>query len=109
MEDIFVLKITETHLDFDSVVNFEKILYDHINQGYKAILMDFQNVEMVDSRAIGLFIAYKIFCDKKNVIIGFINMCKDVEYIFKVTKINTVLNIYKTHNEAVEGVKKLIS
>lgn len=109
MEEITLLRIEESRLDFSVVVNLEKKLNDLIKKGTKAILIDLQNVVYVDSRSIGLFVGFNILCSNKKVLLGLFGLCDDIAYIFKVTSVDTVLKIYANEEEALNNIKELLN
>lgn len=109
MKDISILRIEQDKLDFASIVNVEKKLYDLIGKGVKAILIDFENIAHVDSRSVVVLVGFNIQCNNKNVIMGLFNLCEDVKYVFRVTNVDSVLRIYATEEEAVNNVNELLT
>lgn len=107
-EQIKILRVEHSRLDFDTVVSLEKDLMKIMREAPKAILVDLQNVIFADSRSIGLFIGYKIQTDAKKIAFGLFNITEEVQYILRVTAVDTALNCYETEQEAIEEIKELI-
>lgn len=108
MDEIAILKTDETKLDFTTIVDIEKKLYDQIRNGVHGILIDLGNITYIDSRAIVLLVGFHVQCNNKNIIMGLFNLSEDVKYVFRVTNIDTILKIYADEQEAVNSLRDLL-
>jgi anti-sigma B factor antagonist len=67
------------------------------------IVVDFQNVERLSSAALGMLIALDKVITKQSGQLRIANVSKDVLDIFKLTKLDSVLPIRKSTQEAVDS------
>ena len=106
MDRIRILKLEDTRLDFFNVAKIESTMLKLMKEEAKAILIDMTRVEYADSRAIGLFVGFKIQCDSKNIKLALFNLSEDVKYIFKVTAVDTAINIYENEEVAIKEINE---
>ncbi|MGD9580633.1 MAG: STAS domain-containing protein [Vampirovibrionia bacterium] len=108
MANIKVIRIEDEKLDFFNVANLESKMIGLFREKPDVILFDMTNVQMADSRAIGLFVGFKIQSDAKDIEFGLFGLTKDVQYIFKVTTIDKTISIFEDEQEALEKLEDMI-
>ena len=108
MTDIRVIRIEEEKLDFFNVAKLESKMIALFKEKPDAIVFDMSKVLIADSRAIGLFVGFKIQADAKDVEFAMFGLTNDVQYIFKVTTIDKTISIYENEQEALEKIEDLI-
>jgi anti-anti-sigma factor len=106
MDQVKIITVETNTLDFNEVVNLEKDFMTVLRSAPSAILIDFKNVEFVDSRAIGLLVGLYMQSVRKEIAFGVFNLTDDVRYIFKVTAVDTEINVYENEKEALEKIQK---
>ena len=79
----------------------------NIKSKYKYLVFDFKDLTLIDSSGL----AYVIFCLKelreKNGDIKIQNLSNQAKVIFEITRVNTVIDIFKTQKEAIQSIKKM--
>lgn len=108
MVNIHVIRIEEEKLNFFNVAKLESKMMALFKEKPDAIVYDMTRVQIADSRAIGLFVGFKIQCEAKDIEFAMFGLTKDVQYIFKVTTIDKTISIYENEEEALEKIEELI-
>ena len=106
--NIKVIRIEEEKLDFFNVAKLESKMISLFKEQPDAIVFDMSKVQIADSRAIGLFVGFKIQSEAKDIEFAMFGLTKDVQYIFKVTTIDKTINIYENEEEAIKALEELI-
>lgn len=73
----------------------------HMSGGKKKILMDFRNVNWINSTGIGSILGCVTTLRKKGGEVRFANLSGAVKHYFRITKIDTVVQIYENLDDAV--------
>lgn len=108
MTNIEKIVIESEKLDFVSIVDFEKTIMKLLRSDAKAILLDMKNVEYADSRAIGMFVSFKLQFDSKDKFFALFNLTSDVKYIFRVTSVDTAIKIFDDEESAIKAAENYI-
>ncbi|MEW5820871.1 MAG: STAS domain-containing protein [Cyanobacteriota bacterium] len=109
MENIKIVTIAQERLDFSTVVEFEQQMMKYFRESHKAIIVNMKNVDYADSRAIGLFVGLKMQCKNKGILFGLCCMHPDVRYIFKVTSVDTAIDVFDCEDEALNHFETILN
>jgi anti-anti-sigma factor len=71
-----------------------------------SVIIDLKTVHMIDSSGIGFLIAIRNNLNKQNVSLIVVCGSDTVAQIFRLTKVNQLIPIYKTREEAMAAVAK---
>jgi anti-sigma B factor antagonist len=85
---------------------FKKELLDLINMGKNHIVLDFRNVEYVDSSFLGSMVSSLKMAIANKSDMAVIHLNKDIEDLFNLTRLNKVFNIYPNKRMAVMAANK---
>lgn len=93
------------NIALDGVNEAKAFLKSHIeDDGVKGIVINFENVNFIDSSGIGLIVSVFKTMQERNGAFAISNLSKKNEEIFTITRLNKILNIYPTESEAVASV-----
>ena len=97
-----VIKLCEERLDAASAVSFKEELVREIEAGNTQIVLDLEDVSFIDSSGLGCLVAVlkAIGSQGKLSISG---LHQKTEQIFKLTRMDSIFNIYPSVSEAVEA------
>ncbi len=105
VDEATVLRITG---DLDSDAN--PILKEHLKELVDSVkfglLIDMRNVKYINSAVLGTFIqAYRLLAER-SVPMKFYGMTRKVKSIFLITKLDGVLDIHETEEDAITALKR---
>lgn len=87
------LKITyKSNLVYNNLTKLKKALNHLLEESIDEIVFDFRNCNLIDSATIGYFVVFLRKLRDRNVRIEFINVSEYVNEIFKVIKINYLVD-----------------
>jgi anti-sigma B factor antagonist len=103
---IGIIRIVDSHASQLEAQDFKDAMINLIeNQQHKNLLVDFSEVEFVDSSFLGAMVfVYRNVLAKE----GKIKICglnKELFMRFQITKLNNVFEIYNTQEDAVDSFK----
>lgn len=102
---ICVVKI-EGNIALDGVSEAKEYLKPLLEDGdVKGILMNFEQVNFIDSSGIGLIVSLFKTLQQKEAKFGLSNLSKKNEEIFTITRLNKILDIYGDESEGVAAMK----
>ena len=100
--DICVISV-EGNIALDGVNEAKTYLRPHMdNKGAKGILINFDKVNFIDSSGIGLIVSVFKAMQQRNGKFGLSNLSKKNEEIFSITRLNKILDIYATEQDALK-------
>lgn len=105
VNDLLVLALREKRLDAGIAIQFKERVAEFVNQGHKAILLDMNAVDFIDSSGLGAIVS----CLKILGLKGQISLCNltaPVQAMFKLTRMEKVFPIYPTEEQALEALTK---
>ena len=93
-KDNFIIFYLEGDLKMGNIAMFEQDIFPYIKDDEKKVVVDMENVPYMDSSGLGAFVKLnkRLHEYKKEIIIIGVN--EKVMNIFKVSKLNTIFNIY---------------
>lgn len=99
----FVMSIQEPRIDAALAIQFKDIFRDRTRTVKGRIVLDLQKVDFVDSSGLGAIIAcMKNLAEDQKLELSGLNPA--VAKVFSLTRMNQVFTIYKTLDQAVDGV-----
>lgn len=91
-------------LMLEDVSNLKREFFEY-ESTYKYFLFDFKEVTMIDSSGLG----YIVFCLKKlrekDGDVKIHNLLDQAKLIFEITRVNSIIDIYKNENDAINSFK----
>ncbi|GIW94904.1 MAG: anti-anti-sigma factor [Pirellulaceae bacterium] len=107
-DDVLVITLTKSKIVDEPV--FEQIgkeLNDAIAQAVsKKIVLDFQRVEFMSSGMIGRLVAFNNNCKQAGVKLKLCNVSDNLMEVFRITKLNKLLDIQKNLEKALASFEK---
>ncbi len=95
----------EGNIALDGVNEAKTYLRPHMeNQELKGILINFEKVNFIDSSGIGLIVSVFKAMQQREGKFALSNLSKKNEEIFTITRLNKILDIYGTENEALSSL-----
>lgn len=101
-----IIPVKTDKLDYETLKNLDQEAFNAAGKGYNYILIDLESVKILDSLSIGLLVTLLKKCEKAKINLAICNIPPESLYILEVTKINLILNIYKTKQEAINQLSK---
>jgi anti-anti-sigma factor len=108
IDDVLVIDVTDNNINSNEALRFHyEVLHtrkDPKYQGYKKVLVNFQNVEYLNSSGLGCLIGLQ---RRLQSIGGKLELCylsNQIKEVMNITKIGTILNIKETEEEALRAL-----
>ncbi len=102
VKDVTILTPHESVIDAPKALFLKQKLYDIIDKGYVKIILNFKDIEFMDSTGLcALVSTHKKLCDK-----GELKIChlsKHITLLFELVKYHRVINIYDTQEDALKA------
>lgn len=102
---ILFVKPLETSIEAENSRDFKIKLLDLINQGNKTMLIDFANVEFIDSSALGSLISVLKSLSAAQGQIMIYDVKAPVSRIFELTKLNQVFPMFASKDDAINALE----
>jgi anti-sigma B factor antagonist len=96
------IEISEANLSYAEALKVEMILL--IDSKPKAILLDFNQVQYVDSTFLGAMVSSLKYAVANNTDISVFNLTDDIRNLFTLIRLDKVFKIYATEAEALESL-----
>ncbi|MDD3150834.1 MAG: STAS domain-containing protein [Candidatus Gastranaerophilales bacterium] len=103
-----IVDILSSNLDSTLVNTLKNILDSLINENKYDILVDFSNVEVVDTLALGCLITSNKECMKKGGQISLFGVNNDILMILYIIKLDKHINIYNNEKDALSRSNMLV-
>lgn len=102
--DVTVIRHLGARMDAVSAPEFAKLVKQQIDSGNKQLVLNMHNVNFVDSTGLGIIVSVfkAVAPDGKLILSSITGMVKD---LFEITRIDQVINIVETEQEAIELAK----
>ena len=71
------------------------------NSDVSKILLDLNRIELMTSAMIGQMVAFNKKCGERNVNVKMCNLTSEIKKLFKITKLDTVFDIYRNREDAI--------
>ena len=105
---ITIITLHNDKLDALTYESFKRQVMRLINQNKKNIIIDLRNVSFADSRGLaGLIFIYKALVNDGW--LGLLKPKKNIEELFKITRMDQIFNIYNSDEEAVAAASSHLS
>ena len=102
IQDGVCLVSIEGNIALDGVNEAKAYLRPHLeNPGVKGLVINFEKVNFIDSSGIGLIVSIFKTMQQKEGKFALSNLSKKNEEIFSITRLNKILDIYGSDQEAV--------
>jgi len=106
IEDGICLVSIEGNIALDGVNEAKAYLKPHLDSpDVNALVINFEKVNFIDSSGIGLIVSIFKTMQQKEGKFALSNLSKKNEEIFAITRLNKILEIFPTDNEAVSKLK----
>ena len=69
------------------------------------LVIDFEKVQFCSSAVLGLLIRISKKIYQKNGSLGLCSICSSILEIFRITRLDTIFDIYETQSQAIEAVE----
>lgn len=98
ISDYYIVRVEkrEASIDINNVTELKKLLKSGMEQGYKKLIIDFQNVTYIDSSGLGCLLDIMKELKEKDGELGILSISKDVLEVFTATKIGQYFKYYKS-------------
>lgn len=98
-----IVSVAEARIDAAVAVNFKDSMRNFCSGPHPRVILDLGNVEFVDSSGLGAIVAIlkEIGEDKVLVLVA---LTSGVEKVFRLTRMDTVFQIYPGVEDAFEGI-----
>ncbi len=94
----------EGNIALDGVNEAKEFLKPHVESDeIKGIVINFEKVNFIDSSGIGLIVSVFKTMQERSGSFAITNLSKKNEEIFTITRLNKILNIYPTEEEAISA------
>ncbi|MFW5782655.1 MAG: STAS domain-containing protein [Candidatus Muiribacteriaceae bacterium] len=91
-EDYIVTKVKD-NINSETIEEFEKTIKEFVDNGFKRIVIDLQDVEFISSQGLGiLVINYKPVAEKGG-FIALMNLNESIRRVMEITRLDKVLKI----------------
>ena len=106
VKDVIILTPHESIIDAPKAHALRAQLYDIIEKGYVKIILNFREIEFMDSTGLcALVSTHKKLCDR-----GELKIChlsKHIKLLFELVKYHRVINIYDTQEDALKAFQSV--
>lgn len=99
---ITILKM-KGDLDFENTVWLRGELHDLLKQNRLLIVLDLTNVELISSYTVGVFVAFARDLRDRDGDLKFANLKQRVQQTFEATRIDQILDVYDSVDQAVQS------
>ena len=104
INDVFIITIHLQEARIEQAFEFNKILSDAIDKGFKKVLIDLSEVKFIDSTFLGsLIINLRIIC-AANGKFKLVGLNTNINTMFIQTNLNNIFEISKTRIEALHNI-----
>jgi stage II sporulation protein AA (anti-sigma F factor antagonist) len=106
MQDSFCVVSIEGNIALDGVNEAKSYLKPHLESpAVKGLIMNFEKVNFIDSSGIGLIVSIFKTMQQKEGKFALTNLSKKNEEIFSITRLNKILDIFESEQEALGAMK----
>jgi anti-anti-sigma factor len=99
--DILVLNIIG-EININTVKDLKEVFNDIYDEGPEKVLLNFNAVEYVDSMGLATIIKFIKEMKAQNRQTAFCDIHPKISYIFRITKVDRVLTIFETEEQALK-------
>ncbi|MFQ5865772.1 MAG: STAS domain-containing protein [bacterium] len=104
VKGIYVFKLEGKIMGAGESASLCERLKHLVASGEKNIILDFKKVRWINSPGIGMMLSCVMSLRRAGGDVHFVNIEGKVAFYFKITKLNTVLKIYKNQEKALEAI-----
>ena len=94
-----ILRVSGSILGEDRIQLSDKI-QELVDSGGKNVVLNFQNVDLMDSVGLGMLVALRASLMRREVRLLLSNVDRSVRSLLLITKLNNVFDLYDTEDEA---------
>lgn len=106
MKDEVCILSVEGNIALDGVNDVKSYIKPFLNdETVKGIVVNFENVNFIDSSGIGLIVSAFKTLQQRDAKLALCLLSKKNQEIFSMTRLDKILNIYSSEEEAISGVK----
>ena len=106
IEDGICVVTIEGNIALDGVNEAKNYLKPHLDSSdVNGLVINFEKVNFIDSSGIGLIVSIFKTMQQKNGKFALTNLSKKNEEIFSITRLNKILDIFPSEDEAVGSLK----
>jgi anti-sigma B factor antagonist len=96
----------DNELDFERTVKLRYELHELLKQGKHNIALDMSKIEIICSYTVGVFVAFERDARDRRGNIKFFNLQSRVNNIFNATRINHIVDVFTTEEEAIKSFEE---
>lgn len=105
-ENVAVIELKGQFIGDNELDELRAILSDYEENNSNNLIINMENVNYLNSLALGVLITSHAHFIKKDRLMVLCNVNKTIEHIFKITKLNLVFTIVDTLEEALKQINK---
>jgi len=105
VDNILVVKLKSETLDSQSAQEFQKQMFELIQNTHYHLLLNLKKIEFIDSSGLGVIVTIlkKILPDSSLKLCG---LNKNVAFAFEITNLNKIFDIYDSQASALQAFQK---
>lgn len=84
------------------------VIQDLLMKGFKKISLNFSSVEFIDSEFIGILVHISNIVQKSGVSFSVFNPSQDMKDLFEMTRLNQIITVFNTENEAIVSAQPVV-
>lgn len=107
--EVLCVKLLNNTINSFTSLEFKNKILELILKGNHTILIDFSNIDFVDSKGISAIISILKFLSQHKGSIAICSMKEPVKDLFLMTGMNRILNIYKDEKEGIQSLNTEIN
>ncbi len=100
--EVTILRI-KGELDFENTVWLRGELHDLLKQNRVKIILDLSQVDIISSYTVGVFVAFARDLRERGGDLKFLNLQNRVKQTFEATRINHILQVFDSEEEALQS------
>jgi anti-sigma B factor antagonist len=103
-DSICVIDVPYSSIDLDALETIRSEAEKLFDENYNQIIMNLENIHYLSSTGLGLLVYLNNKCNEKA---GYFAICGLQDYtmdMMKLTKLDAVINIFNTKEEAIAGI-----
>ncbi len=105
--DVVVFSIEGKLMGGSESIELKNALQDCIDKGFQKVVIDFAKLKWANSAGIGIIISCYLTMRRLNGDLRTARVTDRVDYYFRISKLNTIIKIYDTVEEAVESFQNI--
>ncbi len=97
-----IVMLLEERLDAKAALDFKNMIVKEIDEGANNLVIDLEQVDFIDSSGLGALVSILKILSKEGRL-SITGLTQKTEQIFRLTRMDTIFNIYPSVTEALEA------